>query len=198
MYTALHKEIKYPEQRWSNFYIQELKHLVCAEAMRRRLDMLLMDLDYARWQTCFILKKLRTFCEEQSEIQKYLTYLQSIPGVGFITAATVLANIGDPKDLTNIRELAGFLGLAPSEHSTGDVVSREAITHLGNRILRTLLIEASGVAIRNDQQRGQFYHRSKAKQHTQLAARKASVAVARKLTQIIYGVLKEQRNYIKR
>ena len=197
LYTALHKVIKDPEQNWSNRYIQELKELSCTEAVRQRLDMLLEDLDYARRKNCLVLKKLRTFCKEHAEIQWHLSYLQSIPGVGFITAATVLANIGDPKNLKNVRELAGFLGLTPREHSTGDTISRGSITHLGNQIMRSLLVEASWVAIRNDQQLDQFYHRIKAKHHPEFAARKAIVAVARKLTQIIYCVLKEQRNYIK-
>ena len=197
LYTALHKTIKEPEQNWSSRYIQELKELSCTAAVRQRLDMLLGDLDYARRQTSLILRRLRTFCKEQGEIQNYLNYLQSIPGIGFITAATVLANIGDPQNLKNVREIAGFLGLTPREHSTGETISRGSITHLGNQVMRTLLIEAAWVAIRHDQQLEQFYHRIKAKHHPEFAARKAIVAVARKLTQIIYCVLKEQRNYIK-
>ena len=196
LYTSLHNEIKDPEGNWSNRYIQELKKFPCNGAVRQRLDMLLSDLDYARRQTCLILKKLRTFCKEQTQIQKYLDYLQSTPGVGFITATTALANIGDPKNLQNVQELGGFFGLTPREHSTGDNISRGSITHLGNQVMRALLVEAAWVAIRKDQQLNQFYHRIKAKHHPQFAARKAIIAVARKLTQIIYCVLKEQRNYI--
>lgn len=196
LYTALNKEIKDPEQKWSNRYLEELKELRCSPAERQRLDMLLTDLDYARRQTCLILKGLRTFCKEQTAIQKHLSYLQSIPGIGFITATTVLANVGDPRNLKNVQELGGFFGLTPREHSTGNTIARGTITHLGNQVMRTLLIEAAWVAIRHDQQLDQFYHRIKAKHHAQFAARKAIVAVARKLTQIIVCVLKEQRNYI--
>lgn len=198
LYTALHKVIKEPDQNWSNRYVLELKTLECNPAVRQRLDMLLMDLDYARKQTCFVLKQLRTFCKEHSEIQQYLSYLQSIPGIGFITAATILGNVGDPKNLKHIRELAGFAGVVPREHSTGDTVFRGSITHLGDQTLRSLLVEVSWIAIEQDQQLNQFYHRIKARHHTQIGARKAIVAVARKLTQIIYCVLKEQRNYIQR
>lgn len=198
LYTALNKKIKDPEQKWSNHYIQELQALSCSAAERQRLDMLLTDLDYARRQTCLILKALRTFFKEQEEIQKYLHYAQSAPGIGFITAATALGNIGDPQQLRSIQELGGFFGLTPREHSTGDHISRGTITHLGNQVMRTLLIEAAWVAIRHDQQLNQFYHRIKARHHGQFASRKAIVAVARKLTQILYCVLKEQRNYVKR
>lgn len=198
LYTALHKELKEPDQNWSGRYITELKTLPCSPAVRQRLDMLLMDLDYARRQTCLILKQLRTFCKEQPEIQRHISYLQSIPGIGFITATTVLGNIGDPQNLKDVRELAGFAGLVPREHSTGDTISRGSITHLGDQILRKLLVEVAWVAIRQDQQLNQFYHRIKARHHARIGANKAIVAVARKLTQIIYRVLKEQRNYVQR
>jgi transposase len=197
LYTSLYKVIKEPDQTWSGRYIQELKQLKCSEAVRHRLDMLLDDLDYAKRKTCLVLKRLRSFCKEQAEIHQYLGFLQSIQGIGFITASTVLANIGDPKNLKNVRELAGFLGLVPREHSTGDHVYRGSITHLGNRVMRTLLIEAAWIAIRHDQQLEQFYNRIRARHHHQFGASKAIVAVARKLTQIIYCVLKEQRNYVK-
>lgn len=198
LYTALHKAIKDPDQSWSGHYLAQLKTLECSPAVRQRLNLLLMDLDYARRQTCLILKQLRRFCKEYPEIQQHVTYLQSIPGIGFITATTVLANIGDPQNLKNVRELAGFVGVAPREHSTGDTVWRGSITHLGDQTLRTLLIEAAWVAIEHDRQLNQFYHRIKARHHAQFGARKAIVAVARKLTQIIYCVLKERRNYVQR
>ena len=159
--------------------------------------MLLTDLSYARKQTAQILKSIRTFMKEQSEIQQYLTYLESIPGIGFITAVTVLGNLGDPKDLQNVRQIAGFVGLVPTEHSTGDTISRGSVSHLGDQVLRALLVEASWSAIKADQQLQQFYHRIRARHHNRFGSQKAIVAVARKLTQIIYCVLKEQRMYIK-
>ena len=198
LYTALHRQIKEPNQNWSNHYIQELKKLDCSPAVRQRLDMLLLDLSYARRQTAQILKNLRIFIKEQPEIQHYLTCLESIPGIGFITAVTVLGNIGDPKDLTNVRQIAGFVGLVPTEHSTGDTISRGGVSHLGNQVLRALLVEASWTAIKVDQQLQQFYHRIRARHHDRFGSQKAIVAVARKLTQIIYCVLKEQRVYINR
>lgn len=196
LYTALHKSIKEPDQSWTGRYLTELKNLPCSPAVRQRLDLLLADLDYARRQLCLVLKQLRQFCKDHQEIQRHLTYLQSIPGIGFITATTVLGNIGDPRDLKDLQELAGFAGLTPREHSTGDVVSRGGITHLGDSTLRSLLIEAAWVTIRHDQRLNQFYHRIKAKHPAYLGAKKAIVAVARKLTQIIYCILKEERNYI--
>ena len=48
-----------------------------------------------------------------------MKYLMTISGIGWITASQLLARIGDWRELNNIRQLAGFLGLVPTEHSTG-------------------------------------------------------------------------------
>ncbi|MDD5477604.1 MAG: transposase [Candidatus Omnitrophica bacterium] len=98
--------------------------------------------------------------------------------------------------LSNPRELGAFIGLVPREHSTGDKISKGSITHMGDVFLRSLLIEASWVIIRKDTRMRQFYDRIRSRHHPHIAARKAIVAVARKLTLIIYRVLKEQRDYI--
>ena len=44
-----------------------------------------------------------------------MKYLMSIPGIGWIVASQLLARIGDWRELKNIRQLAGFLGLVPTE-----------------------------------------------------------------------------------
>ena len=191
----LYPALKDVEHNWSNHYIQELKQLVCSQAVRQRLDMLLMDLDYARRQTLFILRELKTFCETHPGIHQHMQYLRSIPGLGFITAVSLLGKIGDPQYLRNPRELAAFVGLVPCEYSTGDNIFKGRITHLGSQTLRHLLLEAAWVAIRHNTELEKFYHRIKQKHHPLLGSKKAIVAVARKLTQIIYRVLKEQRMY---
>lgn len=196
LYTHLHKDLKDTDQNWSNNYIQRLKELSCSSSVRHRLHMLLMDIDYARKQTTSILRQLRNFCKDHKQIKAFMTYLLSIPGIGFITASSLLARVGDPENLKNVRELGAFTGLVSSEKSTGNSIQQGSITHLGNRILRSLMVEAAWSAIRKDSELDQFYHRIKSRHHPKIAARKAIVAVARKLTTRIYCVLKEQRNYI--
>jgi len=196
LYTNLSSALKGIEQNWSNNYIRTLANLPCSDAVRQRLDMLLMDLEYARKQTSSILQQLKTFIKSQQETQRYMQYLLSVSGIGFITAVTLLGRIGNPKKLKNVRELSAFVGLIPTERSTGDNVNRGSITHLGNRVLRSLLVEAAWAAIRKDKELRQFYFRIKNRHHPKIGARKAIVAVARKMTQRIYCVLKEQRLYI--
>jgi transposase len=196
LYKNLHHAVQPEGSRWSRAYLQELERVECSPAVRQRLDMLLEDLSYARNQLALIQRKLRQFCREHADIDEYMGYLESIPGIGFIIAVTILGTIGDPARLTNPRELAAFLGLAPSEHSTGDTVNKGPITHLGNKLLRSQLVEAAWATIRKDTQLRQFYYRIRHKHHEQGASKIAITAVARKMTQIIYRVLKDKRFYI--
>jgi len=196
LYHNLYPAMKDPDANWSANYIEDLKNIDCSFAVRQRLDMLIEDLEYARKKLLSVHRTLKSFCRENDQINQYMNYLQSIPGIGFTIAVMLLGKIGDPQNLHNPRELAAFVGLTPKENSSGDSVNRGPITHLGDKTLRYLLVEAAWVAIRKDTQLNQFFNRIKNKNHPKAASRIAITAVARKLTQIIYRVLKDERNYI--
>ena len=196
LYNHLEAELKDTGTSWTGQYISSLKTLECGQGAKIRLNMLVSDLEYARRQMLGILRSLRGFFKEHLELDRYRGYLQSIPGIGFVIAATILARVGEPANLGNPRELGGFLGLVPKESSTGEHVVRGSITHMGNSVLRSLMVEAAWVAIRQDKELEQFYHRVRVRHHPAIGARKAIVAVARKLTHRIYCVLKERRDYI--
>jgi transposase len=69
--------------------------------------------------------------------------LQALRGYRLVNAATVVAEIGDPRRFASPRQLMAFLGMVPSEHSTGDDVRRGGITKTGNGRARKALIEAA-------------------------------------------------------
>ena len=196
LFANLYPGLKDADSQWSRNHIKALSQLECPFSIRQRLDMLLEDLEYARRKLLSTHRMLRTFCKDHHEINQYMHYLQSIPGIGFIVAVHLLAKIGDPKELKNPRELAGFIGLSPREKSSGPKVNRGSITHQGDKTHRFLLVEASWAAIRKDTQLKQFFDRISKKNHPKYASRIAITAVARKLTQIIYRVLKDEREYI--
>jgi transposase len=68
---------------------------------------------------------------------------QAMRGVSFIVAATFAAEIGDVRRFDNPRQLMAFLGLVPSERSTGETVRRAGLTLAGNRRARRVLIEGA-------------------------------------------------------
>ena len=72
-----------------------------------------------------------------------VTALQAMRGIDMIAAVTVLAEIGDLSRFASPREMMGYLGLVPSERSTGDSVKRGGITKAGNRRARRVLVESA-------------------------------------------------------
>ena len=69
--------------------------------------------------------------------------LQTMRGMALVNAATLIAELGDLSRFANPRQLMAYLGLVPSEHSSGASVRRGGITKAGNGAARRLLIEAA-------------------------------------------------------
>ena len=69
--------------------------------------------------------------------------LQTMRGMALVNAATLIAELGDLSRFANARQLMAYLGLVPSEHSSGASVKRGGLTKAGNKAARRLLIEAA-------------------------------------------------------
>jgi transposase len=76
-------------------------------------------------------------------LAKAVTALMAMRGMDLVAAATFLAEIGELSRFQNPRELMAYLGLVPSEESTGDSIKRGPITKTGNRRARRMLVECS-------------------------------------------------------
>ena len=76
-------------------------------------------------------------------LAEVVTALQAARGIDLIAAVTLLAETGDLSRFRNPRELMGYLGIVPSERSTGDTVKRGGITKAGNGRARRILVEAA-------------------------------------------------------
>ncbi len=72
-----------------------------------------------------------------------VTALMAMRGIDLVSATTLLAEIGDLSRFRTPTELMAYLGLVPSENSTGDTVKRGPITKAGNRRARRMLVECS-------------------------------------------------------
>jgi transposase len=68
---------------------------------------------------------------------------QVLRGVSFVVAVTFVSEVGDVRRFDNPRQLMAFLGLVPSERSTGDTVKRGGLTLAGNRRARRALVEGA-------------------------------------------------------
>jgi transposase len=196
----LYEGIAFPNKgdHWSARVLDELLELPCSESVRFKLDQLIGTLHFHFNAAGAAQKQIRHYCQNDAELRQLTGLLTSIPGIGVIVATNLVARLGDPVLITNVRQIAGFLGLVSSEHSTGERQNRGAITRAGDSRLRNKLIQSAWVTIRKDPELREFYRRVYERHAKKVAARKAIVAVARKLTTRIYAVLKEQRPFVLR
>lgn len=194
----LYEGIPFPATngKWSARVLRQLAALPCSGAVRFKLDQLIDALQFHFQSAARVQKEIRHFCQNSPELRQSISFLTSLPGVGSITATHALARLGDWRQISNVRQIAGFLGLVSSEHSTGDKENRGQITRSGDSRLRNKLIQCAWTAIRKDPELRAFYRRIYERQPKKVAARKAIVAVARKLTTRMYAVLKEQRPFV--
>jgi transposase len=81
--------------------------------------------------------------------------LQTIPGIGPITASALVASIGDPSAFKNGRQLAAWLGLVPAQHSSGGKTHMQGISKRGDSYLRSLLVHGARSVIWSSEKKRQ-------------------------------------------
>jgi transposase len=117
--------------------------------------------------------------------------LMTQPGVGPVTALAFVTTIGEVSRFPRGKQVASYLGLIPSERSSGSKRRLGAISKQGNVFLRTMLVEAAQSAVGHDEQfRKEYRHRCHAKPRGV-----AKVAAARKLAVRLYWMLRTQTPY---
>jgi transposase len=119
------------------------------------------------------------------EWQEDALFLLQLPGMGLITAMTVLAAIGAIDRFPTAKKLVGYAGLGASVHASGQVRYTGHITKEGRGELRTTMVE---VAWRAVQHHPHWRHRFRDLAR-RLGERKAIVAIARKLLVVVWHVL---------
>jgi len=120
--------------------------------------------------------------------------LMGIPGIGLLTASAIIAQIGDAKHFKSSRGLAAWLGLVPKHQSSGTKIVNQGISKRGDRYLRTLLVHGGRVVLSNYKQDNAL-KRFADKVCERRGRHKAAVAVAHKMSRIIWAVLVKNRPY---
>jgi transposase len=129
--------------------------------------------------------------EQAAQRDPQAALLMSQPGVGPITSLAFVVTMGDVTRFQRGKQVASYLGLIPSERSSGSKRRLGAISKQGNVFMRTMLIEAAQSAVKNDP--------GFAKQYKQRCRHKltavAKVAAAHKLAVRLYWMLRTQTPY---
>lgn len=121
--------------------------------------------------------------------------LISIPGIGPVLSAGIMAEIGDINRFQNQAALAKYAGLAWQQHQSGDFEAQTTrMIHSGNRFLKYYLCEAAFSLVRCDKEYSRFYH-IKYKEVNRFQHKRALALTARKFVRLVFALLKDNRLY---
>ena len=149
-----------------------------------------LDLLDHLWEEQHLLeKKLTKIAKQDSRVQ----LLETIPGVGRITAEIVVAFIDDPNRFENARQVSAYAVLIPRQHQSGALNRMGRITKRGPKVLRTALVEASWLMLRYNSWAAAFYQRICGGQKTR--KKQAITALARKLLVRCWTLLKKKEEW---
>jgi len=153
--VPLNEGLRRKKALWRPAGRKELESIPLAPwASRRRQDLLdILD------QLTPKIQELTHALEEEVEKRPVTLRLMTHPGVGPLTALAYELVIGTPERFHCGKQLASYVGLVPEEKSSGDRRRLGHISKQGNVLLRFLLVEATQVTVRSQQEwRSKFFH----------------------------------------
>jgi transposase len=121
--------------------------------------------------------------------------LQTIPGIGPVTATALMAAISDATQFKNGRQLAAWLGLVPREHSTGGKPRLLGISKRGDVYLRTLLVHGARATLRWVDTKSDDRSRWVRALIARRGKNRAAVALANKNARIVWALLVHHQEY---
>lgn len=172
--------------------IDEPRNELCP-LMRQLLRQLYDELKFMSAQLDALTKQVLTCVKNDERIQRLL----AIEGIGPINASALVAQVGDAKPFRSGRQFAAYLGLVPTQHSSGGKERLGRISKRGNPLLRTLLIHGARAAVNASRHK----HDARSVSIQALEARRdtnvTTVAVANKNARIIWALLSKGESYRK-
>jgi len=186
-HLAMNRGVQKKSSLWSVRGRAELKNLALEGWTRQRREDLLELLEGLDRQV----GQLDEAVEQAAVGHAQARLLMTQPGVGAVTALAFVVTIGDVSRFAHSGQVASYVGLIPSEHSSGGRQRLGAITKQGNRFMRQLLVEAVQTTCRLDEgfrreYQARCFHKPKAV---------AKVAAARKLAVRLYWMLRQNVGY---
>lgn len=178
MFTGKGISGEYDGVKWSRKftnYLRELKfiHQAGKETLSLNLDYL-EELNKSIKQ---VEQKLRSIVDSNKSYKEIVNRIDSLPGVGFVSAVTLWSEIMDIRRFGKFDQLCCFVGLIPSVRSSGEKKITLGLQKRQNKYLKDILIEASWVAIRKDPALMMSY----GKLIKRMSKQKAIIKIAKKL-----------------
>jgi len=171
--------------KWSGIFVEKLQALDLGDQyLKASFASMLKQYGFFNAQILDSTRQLRVLSQIPHYRERF-QLLRTIPGVGLLTAMEVLLELQDVRRFSNAEQIAAYVGLTPTQHSSGDKIRLGHITGVGKGNLRGVLTEASWTLIRKDGAMKAKYERIKAR----AGGKRAIVAVAHNLLLRIRRIL---------
>jgi transposase len=181
-----------PKSHWSKRFITWLESIELSEESGKiTLNSFIHQSKNLRATILDLTKQVQKLSQAEP-YQNDVNLLRSLPGIGVLTAMTILTELETIMRFSNIDTLCSYIGLVPSTSSSGEEEKTGDITPRGHSVLRTAIIESSWTAIRHDP----VLLKSHLDYCKRMEANKSIVRIAKKLLSRIKFVLKNKQPYV--
>ncbi len=166
-----------------------------AEPNKKSIERIRKRIELLKKQEKEIMQEIGALMVTDKEMQQVVLLLCSLPGIGLLTAVSVLGETNGFELIRNKKQLTSYAGLDVKEKQSGtSVKGKPRISKKGNRMLRRAMHLPALVAIRHDERFKAIFARLVAKQGIKM---KAVVAIQRKLLEMLYTIYKTGKAYDK-
>jgi transposase len=156
-YMGIELPDKFSNSNWSKNFLTWLSEIPFEySSSRTTLDYMIREAELLRRELLSISNDIRKLMRSK-EYKKLYYLLRTITGIGPLTAASLITEISDMKRFPSFYHLNSFVGLLPSEHSSGERELKGRLTVRRHRQLRSDLIECAWTAKRTDPALSLFY-----------------------------------------
>ena len=161
------------------------------EAARLKLRLMLEELELLEKQT----EGLEVQMEAALQKTDYAGFLLSIKGIGVVTLAACLGELGNPARFENPRQMSRMAGYNLAEDSSGKNKSGTKISKRGRKNLRSVLYQMALIMAAANDEMKQLYHYLKTREEGPLRKMQALIVVSRKIPALIHALAKKKENY---
>ena len=163
--------------RWSKKFVERLRCLNLGDRWKTvNFRQLIDEYDYLDGA----IRKQNEMIKELASLERYnerAKILQTVPGIGLLAAMEILVELQDVSRFQRAKQLAAYVGLTPSQYSSGEHVRMGHISRCGTSSLRGVIVEIAWRLIMKDEQLRKQYEEIKRR----AGAKRAIVAIARRI-----------------
>jgi transposase len=181
-----------PQSHWSKKFMIWLESIeLTEESGKITLNSFIHQSKNLRATVLDLTKQIQKLSQTEA-YQNNVKLLRSLPGIGVLTAMTILTELETIMRFGNLDKLCCYIGLVPSTNSSGEKEITGDITSRGHSVLRNAIIESSWVAVRHDP----VLLKSHLEYCKRMEPNESIVRIAKKLLSRIKFVMKNQQPYV--